>query len=210
MKGGAFFILLFLMCPQSSLRAVGFSGEAHDGGKHGGAVQFGGVFADVDVGGADLKSLAGAEDFGAGDEFFTIGGGKEVHFVFDGEDGGIGGHEGVGGVAAGAVGDGAGDSGMEIAMLLGEFGAKGDLNGNVAGRQFGKTGAEVLHDSLARETVMDAALKVWIGSRKLRMVSHEGEYSSGTATEQWARGGIATRRFARAPDPRTDGWAAAS
>jgi hypothetical protein len=172
MKGGAFFILLFLMCPQSSLRAVGFSGEAHDGGKHGGAVQFGGVFADVDVGGADLKSLAGAEDFGAGDEFFTIGGGKEVHFVFDGEDGGIGGHEGVGGVAAGAVGDGAGDSGMEIAMLLGEFGAKGDLNGDVAGRQFGKTGAEVLHDSLAGETVADAGFVLRIGSSESRMFSH--------------------------------------
>jgi len=99
---------------------------------------------------------------------------------------------------------------MKKVVLLGELGTKRDLNRHVAGREFDKTGGEVLHDSLARETVMDAALKVWIGSRKLRMVSHEGEYSSGTATEQWARGGIATRRFARAPDPRKDGWAAAS
>lgn len=68
----------------SSLRTVGFSGEAHDGGEHGGAVEFGGVFADEDVGGADLEGFAGAEDAGAGDELFAIGGGEEVHFVLDG------------------------------------------------------------------------------------------------------------------------------
>lgn len=75
---------------------------------------------------------------------------------------------------------------MKIAVLLGEFGAKGDLNGDVAGRQFSKTGAEVLHDSLARETVADAGFVVRIGSSESRMFSHGEEYSSATTTEQLA------------------------
>lgn len=171
-----------------SPRAVGFSGETHDGGEHGGAVDFGGVFADVDVGGADLESFAGAENLGTGDEFFAIGGGEEVHFVFDGEDGGIGGHEGVGGVAAGAVGDSAGDSGMKIAVLLGEFRAKENLNRGMAGGQLDEASAEVLHHSLARETVSDARLIVRIGSGVSRMFSHGDEYSSAAETKREARG----------------------
>jgi len=76
---------------------------------------------------------------------------------------------------------------MKIAVLLGEFGAKGDLNGDVAGRQFSKTGAEVLHDSLAGETVADAGFVVGIGSSESRMFSHGQEYSSATTTGQSGR-----------------------
>ena len=76
---------------------------------------------------------------------------------------------------------------MKKVVLLGELGTKRDLNRHVAGREFEKTGAEVLHDSLARETVADAGLIVGIGSGKSRMVIHGEEYSSALVTEQWAR-----------------------
>jgi hypothetical protein len=45
-------------------------------------------------------------------------------------------------------------------------------------------GAEVFHDSLAREAVPDAGFIVWVGSCESRMVVHEGEYSSATATSR--------------------------
>jgi hypothetical protein len=157
---------------------VGFSGEAHDGGEHGSAVEVGSVFADVDVGGADLEGFAGAQDAGAGDQFVAIGGCQEVQLVFDGEDGGIGGHEGIGGVAAGAVGEGSGNSSVKIAVLLGEFGTEGNANGHVAGRQFGKLRSQVLHQSLAPKTVADLALIVGVGNFEAWMFGHEGEYSS--------------------------------
>jgi hypothetical protein len=76
---------------------------------------------------------------------------------------------------------------MKIAVLLGQLRAKGDLNGHMAGRQFDESGAEVLHDSLTRETAADTGFIVGIGSCKSRMVSHEGEYISGRATQQEAR-----------------------
>jgi hypothetical protein len=85
-------------------------------------------------------------------------------------------------LAAGAVGDGSGNAGVKVAVLLGHFGAKRNLDGDVAWAQFGELRAQMFHQSLARETVADAAFIVRIGSGKSRIVFHESEYSSAEGT----------------------------
>jgi hypothetical protein len=71
---------------------------------------------------------------------------------------------------------------MKIVVLLRQLSAIRHANLRVARAQLRKPCSQVFHQSLARKTLADAALILCIVNWKSRMLFHEGQYSSATAT----------------------------
>jgi hypothetical protein len=96
----------------------------------------------------DDEVAAGLQHLALGDEIVAVGRRQQVELEFDGEHVRAGGHQRVAGVAAGAVDDGAGDAGVEVAVLLRQVVAEGQADLAVAGRQRAQPGADQGHHLL--------------------------------------------------------------
>ena len=97
------------------------------------------------------------------DHALAVGGGEEVHLEFHGEHAGIGREEREARVAAGGVGDGGDDAGVEEAVLLGELGAERERDLDAARLHRLQHRAQVRHRPLAREARAGAALEIVVG-----------------------------------------------
>ena len=74
---------------------------------------------------------------------------------------------------------------MKIVMLLGKFRSERNPDGHLTRPYFIELRAQVFHQSLARETLANAALKIRIGSGKSGLFAHESEYSSAAGARLW-------------------------
>jgi hypothetical protein len=143
--------------------------HGHQGLLHGRAVGCLAVLDRINLAARDDEVLAGFQDLALGDEVFAIGGRQQVQLEFDGQHVGALGHQGQSGIAAGAVDDGAGDAGVEEAVLLGQVGAEGQPDFAVAGAQRAHFGADQAHHALPREAAANVRLPV--GIARLERVS---------------------------------------
>ena len=90
----------------------------------------------------------------------AIGRRHQVDLVFDRQHGRVRRKQAEGRIAAGGVGDRAGDAGMEEAVLLCQVVAEGQLDLDLAGRDARQASADQAHDALALEAALHAGLEV--------------------------------------------------
>ena len=140
-----------------------FAVHHHDGLLHQCAEAFEAVFQGEHFGFGDDQGAAGADDLAAGDELFAVGGGEEVHLVFDGQNRGAWGDHGHRGVAGGGVGDHADHAAMHKAVLLLDALPVGQVDFGAAMLDDGQGGADELHCMLPLETGTDAFGKGAVG-----------------------------------------------
>jgi hypothetical protein len=91
-------------------------------------------------------------------------------------------HQGQAGIAAGAVDDGAGDAGVEEAVLLGQVGAEGQADLAMAGGQGAHFGADQAHHAcraklprtVASQSGLRGSKRFWAGRAVWGMFSPTG------------------------------------
>jgi hypothetical protein len=116
-----------------------------------------------------------------GDEIVAVGRRQQVELELDGEHVGAGRHQRQPGIAAGAVDDGAGDAGVEEAVLLRQVVAEGQADLAVAGRQRAHPGADQVHHLLPGEAPAHRRFPVRVARNEGRACRGEpmGHASSG-------------------------------
>src|ERR1044071_9147896 len=98
------------------------------------------------------KSLASSQDRGGSQESQAFGGCEQANLELDRQDLGATRRERHSRVAAGAIGDAADHTRMDIAVLLGKHGRKWHRDVNMTGFNKLERRSERLHESLPRKT----------------------------------------------------------